>query len=157
MLLDDRQDGQRAHIHLSVLETWVFINQRTVGTLGRPGPTGAATVGWNISRAGAGLDLPLFGRKIVSETDPIVSGRGTGRHQRAGQFISAHTHRLGLSVLPGQELYLDLGVLLASPPLPGRGLQSGPLQAGGVGVLVVGRVNIPESTLARLLFSTGNF
>ena len=152
MLFDDRQDGQRAHIHLSVLETLLFINQGTVGTLGRPGPTGAATVGWNIGR-----DLSLFGRKRVSEADPIVSGRGTGRHQRAGQLISAHTHRLGLSVLPGQELYLDLRVLLAPLPLPGRGLQSGPLRAGGVIVLVIGRVDIPEPTLARLLFSTGNF
>ena len=156
MLLDDRQDGQRAHIHLSVLETWVFINQRTAGTRGRPGPTGAATLGWNVSRAGAGLDLPWFGRKRVSETDPIVSGGGTGRHQRAGQLLTTDTHWRRVSVLPRQELDLDLGVLLASPSLPGRRLQSGSLQAGG-GVLVVRGVNIPEPSLARLLFSTGNF
>ena len=143
MLLDDRQDGQRADVNLSVLETLVLSNHRSLGSLGTLGRPGWAEGAW-------------FGRKRVSETDPIVSGRGAGRHQRAGQLVSTDTHWRRVSVLPSQELDLDLGVLLASPSLPGRRLQSGSLQAGG-GVLVVRGVNIPEPSLARLLFSTGNF
>ena len=143
MLVDHRQHRQRAHIYPSVLKTGVFINQRSAGTVGRPGA----------SRT----DLFLFGRKRISEADSILGPGGAGRHQRAGKLLSAHAQRLRASVLPGQELDLDLGVPVASPPLPGRVLQPRPLQAGGVCVLVIRGVNIPESTLARLLFSTGNF
>ena len=143
MLLDHRQHRKGAHIYPSVLKTGVFINQRSAGTVGSPGA----------SRT----DLSLFGRKRISEADSILSRGGAGRHQRAGQLLSAHTQWLRASVLSGQELDLDLGVPVAAPPLPGRGLQSGPLQAGGLGVLVVGGVDIPESTLPWLLFSTGNF
>ena len=151
MLLDHRQHRQRAHIDLSVLQTLVFINQRSVvGTVGRPGTTGTR-------RAGASFHLSLFGGKRISQADSVLSCGGASRHQRAGQVVSAHAQRLRLPVLPGQELDLDLGVPVASPPLPGRVLQPRPLQAGGVCVLVIRGVNIPESTLARLLFSTGNF
>ena len=127
MLLDDCEDWQRTDINLSVLKTLIFINQRSAGTPGRH--RGADGAGWNTSRAGAGasFDLARFGRKRVSQADAILCGRGAGRHQRADQIISAHAQRLGLSVLPRQELDLDLGVLLASPPLPGRCVQSGPL------------------------------
>ena len=133
----------------------VFINQGSVWASGRH--RRAEGAGWNTSRdrARASFNLASFGWKRVSQADAILCGRGAGWHQRTRQIIAAQ--RLGLSVLSGQELDLDLGVLLTSPPLPGRCIQSGPLQAGGGGVLVIRGVNIPEPTLARLLFSAGNF
>ena len=129
LLVDDGEDGEGGEV----------VHQRSGG------------------RGGAGrVDGWLFGGKLVGEADPAVSSSGAGRHERRLEVLPADRPRLGLTVLPGQELDLDLGVLVPSPPPARGGLHPRPGWSGGV-VPVVGRVYVPEPAFPRLLLAPRDF